>query len=203
MTQQEGFRPAGRQSKRGRCTLCGNVRTLTKAHVPPKAAFNQGNFAWGGTTSDNRLTYGRAQLGGASRYAHCNACRAITSPWDDEYIRWAHCFAGHLVRSPLKGLRAQIAGELDGVRPGRFIRAALAGMTALTPSLIDSHPDLVRTVREGCRLCRRKRSDSSSQSRPTEAVPTSKAALMRSQSTWRETSKAENGPRRHGLRYLL
>lgn len=149
MTQQEGFRPAGRQSKRGRCTLCGNVRTLTKAHVPPKAAFNQGNFAWGGTTSDNRLTYGRAQLGGANRYAHCNACRAITSPWDDEYIRWAHCFAGHLVRSPLKGQRAQIEGELDDVRPGRFIRAALAGMTALTPRLIDSHPDLVRTVREG------------------------------------------------------
>jgi hypothetical protein len=149
MRQQEGFRPAGRQSKRGRCTLCGKTATLTKAHVPPKAAFNEGEFAWGGTTSNSVLSYGRAQLGGANRYAHCQSCRALTSPWDDEYIRWAHCFAGHLVRSPRKGERTHINGQLTGVRPGRFIRAALAGMTALTPRLIDTHPVTVRIVREG------------------------------------------------------
>jgi len=38
---------------------------------------------------------------------------------------------------------------LTDVRPGRFIRAAIAGMTALTPNLIDSHSVLVRAVREG------------------------------------------------------
>lgn len=149
MRQQEGFQPAGWQSKRGRCTLCGITATLTKAHVPPKAAFNEGEFAWGGTMSNNLLTYGRAQLGGANRYAHCQACRALTSPWDDEYIQWAHCFAGHLVRSPLKGERTHITGQLTGLRPGRFIRAAMAGMTALTPRLIDTHPEIVRIVREG------------------------------------------------------
>lgn len=149
MRQQEGFRPAGRQTRRGRCALCGTTGTLTKAHVPPKAAFNDGEFAWGGTTRDNLLTYGRAQRGGANRYAHCEACRAFTSPWDDEYIRWAHCFAGHLVRSALKGERTHIAGQLTGVRPGRFVRAAIAGMTALTPGLIDTHPEIVRMVREG------------------------------------------------------
>lgn len=149
MAQQEGFRPTGRQAKTGRCTLCGRATKLTKAHVPPKAAFNGGDFSWGGTTSDSSLSYGRAQLGGANRYAHCEACRARTSPWDDEYIRWAHCFAGHLLRSPWKGQRSEIAGELRDVRPGRFIRAAIAGMTALTPNLIDSHPDLVRMVSQG------------------------------------------------------
>lgn len=149
MTEQEGFRPTGQQARTGRCTLCGNRATLTKAHVPPTAAFNKGSFAWGGTTSENHLVYGRSKSGGASRYAHCGACRASTSPWDDEYIRWAHCFAGHLLQSPWKGQRDRIAGELCGVRPGRFIRAAIAGMTALTPNLIDSHPDLVRVVREG------------------------------------------------------
>lgn len=122
---------------------------LTKAHVPPRAAFNAGNFRWGGTTSDSRLSYGRPQLGGANRPAHCQSCRARTSPWDDEYIRWAHCFAGNLVGSQWKGERTQIVGELNGVRPGRFIRAAIAGMTALTPNLIDSHPELVRMVRDG------------------------------------------------------
>lgn len=146
---QEGFQPAGRQSKTGKCTLCGKATTLTRAHVPPKAAFNRGNFWWGGTTPDSNLSYGRKQFGGANRYAHCEACRSSTSPWDDEYIRWAHCFAGHLVRSPWKGERTHISGELVDVRPGRFIRAAIAGMTALTPTLIDSHPALVRAVREG------------------------------------------------------
>lgn len=149
MTQREGFQPTGRQGKRGRCTLCGNAATLTKAHVPPKAAFNHGDFAWGGTTAEDRLVYGRPKLGGANRYAHCEACRASTSPWDDEYIRWAHCFAAHLVSSPWKGRRTHIAGELNGVRPGRFIRAAISGMTALAPNLITSRPDLVSKVREG------------------------------------------------------
>lgn len=149
MTQREGFRPTGRQRKAGRCALCGNAATLTKAHVPPKAAFNHGEFVWGGTTADDRLVYGRAKLGGANRYAHCEVCRANTSPWDDEYIRWAHCFASHLVWSPSKGQRTHITGELTGVRPGRFIRAAISGMTALAPNLITSRPDLIRLVREG------------------------------------------------------
>lgn len=149
MTDQEGFRPSGQQARTGKCTLCGSRAKLTQAHVPPKAAFNRGSFAWGGTTADNRLAYGRPRLGGASRYAHCEACRASTSPWDDEYIRWAHCFAGHLLHSQWKGQRTHITGELTDVRPGRFIRAAIAGMTALTPNLIDSHADLVRIVREG------------------------------------------------------
>lgn len=149
MTEQEGFWPSGQQAKVGRCTLCGNRAKLTQAHVPPKAAFNRGSFSWGGTTADNRLAYGRHRLGGARRYAHCEACRASTSPWDDEYIKWAHCFAGHLLHSQWKGQRTHITGELTDVRPGRFIRSAIAGMTALAPNLIDSHPDLVRIVREG------------------------------------------------------
>lgn len=149
MVHQEGFRPAGRQAKTGRCTLCGKIASLTRAHVPPKAAFNRGDFRWGGTTPGSNLVYGRTQFGGANRYAHCEACRSSTSPWDDEYIRWAHCFVGHLICSPSRGERTHITGELVDVRPGRFIRAAIAGMTALTPTLIDSHPTLVSAVREG------------------------------------------------------
>ena len=149
LNEQEGFRPTGQRSKVGRCTLCGARAKLTKAHVPPKAAFNNRSFSWGGTTADSQLVYGRPRLGGANLHAHCEPCRAATSPWDDEYIRWAYSFANVLVNSPLKGERTQIVGTLSGVRPGRFIRSALAGMTALAPKLLDSHPDLVRAVRQG------------------------------------------------------
>ncbi len=149
MTPQEGFVPTGRQGKTGRCSLCGRHARLTNAHVPPRAAFNKGSFAWGGTTADRYLSYGRPKLGGSSRYAHCESCRAITSPWDDEYIRWTYTFAGNLLNSSEKGQREQIVGRLQDVRPGRFIRSAIAGMTALTHTLIDSHPELVRMIREG------------------------------------------------------
>lgn len=149
MSEQEGFRPTGGRAKGGRCALCGAQAKLTKAHVPPKAAFNKGSFSWGGTTGDSRLTHGRPRLGGASLYAHCEPCRASTSPWDDEYIRWAYSFANVLLNSQWKGQRTQVEGTLSEVRPGRFIRSALAGMTALAPKLIDSHPGLIRAVREG------------------------------------------------------
>lgn len=149
MTEQEGFRPTGVQDRTGRCTLCGDRAQLTKAHVPPKAAFNNGNFSWGGTTAGNRLARGRPRLGGARRYAHCQSCRAATSSWDDEYINWAYAFAGNLLHSEWKGERTHIEGQLNGVRPGRFIRSALAGMTALVPRLVDTHPDLVGAVRRG------------------------------------------------------
>lgn len=149
MSEQEGFRPTGGRAKSGRCTLCGVRAKLTKAHVPPKAAFNNRSFCWGGTTADSQLVHGRPRLGGASLYAHCDPCRAATSPWDDEYIRWAYSFANVLLNSPWKGQRTQIEGTLNGVRPGRFIRAAIAGMTALAPKLIDSYPGLVQAVRQG------------------------------------------------------
>ena len=149
MSEQEGFRPTGGRAKSGKCALCGARARLTKAHVPPRAAFNNGSFSWGGTTAGNRLAHGRPRLGGASLYAHCEPCRAATSPWDDEYIRWAYTFAGNLLHSQWKGERTHIEGKLSKVRPGRFIRSALAGMTALTPKLIDSHPDLVGAVRHG------------------------------------------------------
>ena len=99
MSEQEGFRPTGGRAKGGRCALCGAQAKLTKAHVPPKAAFNKGSFSWGGTTGDSRLAHGRPRLGGASLYAHCEPCRASTSPWDDEYIRWAYSFANVLLNS--------------------------------------------------------------------------------------------------------
>lgn len=71
LNEQEGFRPTGQRSKVGRCTLCGARAKLTKAHVPPKAAFNNRSFSWGGTTADSQLVYGRPRLGGANLYAHC------------------------------------------------------------------------------------------------------------------------------------
>lgn len=150
---EEGFRPTGHRAKAGICTLCGSWATLTKAHVPPRRAFNQRAFRTGGTTTgtvgERRLAYGRTQAGGLNLYAHCQGCRRQTSPLDDEYIWWAYAFAKELQNAPDNGNRVEVAGRLVDVRPGRFVRAALAGMSALTPALIHTHPDLLSAVLDG------------------------------------------------------
>lgn len=148
---EKGFRPTSPRlhRKSGKCALCGQFMPLTLAHVPPRAAFNDGAGSLGGVDGDDALAYGRPRTGGLRIPAHCESCRAQTSPWDDEYILWAREFAGILVQSEWKGQRTEVSGKLRNVRPGRFIRAALAGMTALASNLIDTHPALVRTVREG------------------------------------------------------
>lgn len=143
---EKGFRPTSTRlhRKSGKCALCGEFMPLTLAHVPPRAAFNDGAGSLGGVDGDDALAYGRPRTGGLRIPAHCESCRAQTSPWDDEYIPWAREFAGILVQSEWKGQRTEVSGKLRNVRPGRFIRAALAGMTALAPNLIDTHPALDR-----------------------------------------------------------
>ena len=90
-----------------------------KAHQGTRATegcVQQRELLWGGTTADDRLAHGRPRLGGASLYAHCEPCRAATSPWDDEYIRWAYTFADNLLHSQWKGERTHIEGKLSEVR---------------------------------------------------------------------------------------
>ena len=79
MSEQEGFRPTVAGQRR-QVRAVWRPGKATKAHVPPKAAFNRGSFSWGGTTADDRLAHGRPRLGGASLYAHCEPCRAATPP---------------------------------------------------------------------------------------------------------------------------
>jgi len=136
------------KQKRGRCTLCGTHTVLTKTHVPPKAAFNDGPASMSAVDSDNMIVQDQKRDGGLHLRAHCEPCRRATSSWDDEYIKWAGTFVKTLVESPLAGQRQSLTGTLVDVRPGRFARAALAGMTALAEGLIDSHPDFVAAIRE-------------------------------------------------------
>jgi len=103
----------------------------------------------GVVTEDSVVTPDRGRDGGHRFWGHCETCRRATSPWDDEYISWAWTLAGVLLESPEKGRRAGVSGEFAEARPGRFIRAALAGMTAVAEGLVDSHPELVESLRTG------------------------------------------------------
>lgn len=106
-------------------------------------------------TEDWMLVQDRSRDGGMRVWGHCEDCRSATSPWDDEYILWAKEIGRALVRSPRRGERSALTGSFPTARPGRFVRAALAGMTALAEGLVETHPELVATIRTGALLAAR------------------------------------------------
>lgn len=146
-----GFRPTSRRTheRHGACSLCGLVTELTDTHVPPKSAFNDRPAQRGVLSEDDRLVFDRARDGGFRLWGHCESCRRQTSPWDDEYLKWVVQVVHPILRSDHLGLRSGLAGELQDVRPGRFIRAAAAGMTALAEGLLTTHREFVDAVRTG------------------------------------------------------
>lgn len=134
--------------KTGSCSLCGTRARLTQAHVPPRAAFNSGLMRRGRISADQRLELDRGLEGGIRFPAHCETCRAATSPWDDEYIHWAKFWAEGLLTVEGQGAQG-IHATIPNARPGRFIRAALAGMSATAERLVETHPDLIAAIMRG------------------------------------------------------
>lgn len=149
-----GLRPTNPRTHKSRrpCALCGTVTKLTKTHIPPKAAFNSGLGRRAMVDGNNNLVLDSGKLGGLSPYGHCEGCRAATSPWDDEYISWAHTITGAIVTSPAVDTRPVLRVAAQEARPGRFARAALAGMTVLAEDLWETHPVFVESVRTGAPL---------------------------------------------------
>ena len=86
-------------------------------------------------TDDGLLVLDRARDGGLRLWGHCEPCRRLTSPWDDEYVKWVVQVVRPILHSKHIGIRDGLVGDLQDVRPGRFIRAAAAGLTALAAGL--------------------------------------------------------------------
>lgn len=145
------LRPTNPRSheRRGPCALCGTVAELTATHVPPKAAYNDGDSQRSMYDADNNLVMSRPRSGGIRTWGHCETCRRITSPWDDEYIGWAGFFAGGLLDSPNAGTRPGLTGAMDTARPGRFARAAIAGLTTGAEGLYATHRSFVEDIVAG------------------------------------------------------
>ncbi|MDO7868178.1 hypothetical protein [Nocardioides jiangxiensis] len=99
-------------------------------------------------SADQRIELDRGLKGGIRIPAHCEACRSATSPWDDEYIRWAKFWAEGLIRIQGQGANG-ISATIPNARPGRFIRAALSGMSALAERLVETHPAFIAAVLRG------------------------------------------------------
>lgn len=135
--------------RRTPCALCGTVAALTDTHVPPRAAFNTGEARRSMYDVDGNMLMSRPRGGGIRNWGHCETCRQLTSPWDDDYIGWAHMFAGGLLDSPRVGERTSVAGVMPRARPGRFARAAIAGLTTGAEGLYATHRRFVEDIVAG------------------------------------------------------
>lgn len=82
----------------------------------------------------------------------CDACHRATSPWDDEFIRFSQLFAATILKSQYRGNRIGVGGRMNDVRPGRFARAAVAGLIGWADGLRDDEPDFVSAVKTGAPL---------------------------------------------------
>lgn len=136
-----------------RCGLCGHDGQLSRTHIPPRAAGNQGRARRLHEFIDE---HGRSfvQLknigtggGGWGRWL-CADCNQKTGEWDDEYGRWSRNLVLGLHDAGVRPGR-ELPIHLQRVAPGAVVRAMWAWMFALNPSLRLTQPDLAASVLSG------------------------------------------------------
>jgi hypothetical protein len=135
------------------CGLCGYTGKLSRTHVPPKAAGNQGQARSLLELIDehgtSRLHLKKAGTGGGGwgRWL-CKACNETTGSWDEEYGEWSRNLVLGLHDGGVQHGR-ELPMHLRNVRPGAAVRAMWAWMFALDPNLRLSEPDLAASVLSG------------------------------------------------------
>lgn len=126
------------------CGLCGQLRTMTRAHVPPQAAGN-GKQVTSATVQikDGVLHNGRHSTGGIWVRGLCGLCSGLAGQrYDLAYGEFARRLLTHArVDNRLRLLRPW---EPPAVRvaPGLVSRSILFGMFALSPNLRVVFPQL-------------------------------------------------------------
>ncbi len=135
------------------CGLCGYVGKLSKTHIPPKAAGNQGRarrllelIDEHGSSFIQLKNFGTGG-GGWGRWL-CTDCNQKTGEWDDEYGNWSRNLVLGLHSAGVRPGR-ELPMHLRDVAPGAVVRAMWAWMFALDPNLRQAQPDLAAAVLSG------------------------------------------------------
>jgi len=168
---QPGGELLPRRKGAGRCRLCGEVRLLTKEHIPPKGA---GNLATAPTHTVNQwlqrqdldtIPGGKIEQGGIWGYTLCRACNSSTGKrYGAEYQGWAaravlllrqdkHLYPSVLNErpEPMVVTGRFGGGRDDGVAPGAMVRQVLSCMCSLSSGwdLAGTSPAIRRIVLDG------------------------------------------------------
>lgn len=131
------------------CGLCGEVREMTKAHVPPQVAGNRDKVRSATVRVHNNVrSAGRLAAGGMWMRGLCGDCNSLAGlNYDTAYGAFAKALDIyqrsrshlHLPAAPAPPVR---------VAPGRVARSILIGMFATTPQLRVTFPGLAADLCE-------------------------------------------------------
>ena len=152
----------------GRCRICGQLRQLTKEHVPPASAFNKQTARmhtaeeWFARGDDGELPGGELQQGGIWGYTLCAECNNLTGArYGEEYKLWAVSIINAIADANVNVRELEELTEIPdgplslsgdpGPRPGAFLRQALAIMCTLSADfdLAERYPGIRRLILEG------------------------------------------------------
>jgi hypothetical protein len=139
-------------TRRGRCGLCGQVRPLTKTHVPPQCAGNRGRVKRFTIVSDDehRAAATSRRIGGVHFFGLCSTCNGvIQGQWDRHYGELAKALWPFAVGTSLTLPGGNLAMSDMEIRPGAVARCVMAGAFALNPKLQDVHPALATELLTG------------------------------------------------------
>jgi hypothetical protein len=141
------------RDRQGRCRLCGRVAALTRTHIPPRAAGNQGPAREAVVVTDRQgnqfHTLGRPSGGGGMwRRWFCESCNSRTGRWEEEYIVWGFPVLQELHRQePAVG--EPLALQFDDADPGALGRMLWAWMFAVDDGLREQLPDIADAILTG------------------------------------------------------
>jgi hypothetical protein len=135
------------------CGLCGYRGELSRTHIPPRAAGNQGRarrlleLIDEHGTSHLHLKNAGTGGGGWGRWL-CEDCNGKTGKWDEEYGNWSRNLVLGLHEGGVQHGR-ELPMHLRNVAPGAVVRAMWAWMFALDPTLRHDEPDLAAALLSG------------------------------------------------------
>lgn len=131
---------------KGVCHLCGRGRSLTKEHVPPRAAFNDATVRRRIVDRTNTRARGKVswrefdETRGSFARTLCEKCNNWTgSVYAPEYIEFAKMFAPH---ANVANVVSGIGGSTPPFRPLRIVKQVLTMICATTVVEMDPNDEL-------------------------------------------------------------
>lgn len=135
------------------CGICGDRKQMTRAHVPPQCAGNEGlvkryRLMVGG----NEVDRGRQSEGGIHLYGLCKQCNTAAGRFDEAYGNFAEAARQLWVKLRQIEVPPAIAMPQVAFDPGGVVRSILLGVCATGPFIRRHWPDLPPQLVSGTAL---------------------------------------------------
>lgn len=133
-----------KNTKVGKCCLCGKVRDLTYEHVPPRSAFNKDRifetYKFLDWVEEKGTWKDKIKIkGGLGGYTLCKSCNNMGGRYGREYKEWAERGITNLKDH----CGQEWSGVLKDVYPIRFLKGVITMFCSLNgPQFAEKNPDI-------------------------------------------------------------